>query len=95
MEKVVQHVARAIDLAPESPHLNVIWGVLHILRQLKGRFDVPAEQAYGWCLVIWENRESYNYWETLVLLSLEVGLRGKSTDRCRKNLGGITIRRLF
>ena len=81
MEKVVQHVARAIDLAAESPNLDVIWGVLHILSLIKGRFRVPAEQAYGWCLMIWENRERYWEWETLVLLSLEVGLRDKSMDR--------------
>ena len=52
MEEVVQHVARAIDLAAESPNPDVIWGVLHILRRFKGRFKVPAEQAYGWCLMI-------------------------------------------
>ena len=81
MEEVVEHVARAIDLAAESPDPNVIWGVLHILSLFKGRFRVPAKQAYGWCLMIWENRESYKDWETLVLLSLEVGLRHKYSHR--------------
>ena len=31
--------------------------------------------AYGWCAVIWENRQSYKDWKTLLFLSLEVGFR--------------------
>ena len=80
MEEVVEQAVRAINSAAESPNLDVIWGVLHILSLFKGRFKVPAEQGYGWCLMIWKNRESYEGWETLVLLSLEVGLRNYYTS---------------
>ena len=73
MEEVVEHVARAIDSAAGTPDFEIIWGVLHILRQLKKHPWGLVDQAYRWCLMIWRNRDSYEDWETLALLSLEVG----------------------
>ena len=75
MKEIVKQVARAIDSAPETSSLLIIWGVLHILSQLKKYPFVQAQQAYGWCIMIWRNRNSYEDWKNLLLLSLEVGIR--------------------
>ena len=81
MDLIVKQAAQAIDSAPVTPRLEVIWGVLHILSQLKPRPTGLVHQSYRWCLLIWRNRHSYEDWEKLLLLSLELGLRPCYTSR--------------
>ena len=72
---MIKQVSGAIDSASEASNPEVIWGALYILTQLEDRPLYLAEVAYRWCIVIWRNRHSYEDWETLLLLSLEVGFR--------------------
>ena len=75
MEQVIGQVTGAINSASETSDPQAIWGALYILTLLKGRPRGLAEAAYRWCATIWENRCRYQDWETLLLLSLEVGFR--------------------
>ena len=68
-------MSRAIESASHTSHPQVIWGALYILTQLKERPKDLGEAAYEWCALIWRNRHSYEGWEALLLLSLEVGFR--------------------
>ena len=38
--------------------------------------------AYGWCAVIWENRQSCEDWERFLFLSLEIGFRRFEEYHC-------------
>ena len=75
MEQVVRQASRAISSISESSDPHFIWGALYILTQLKERPWGLGDAAYRWCAVIWRNRHSYEDWEALLLLSLEVGFR--------------------
>lgn len=49
--------------------------MLLYLVKLQDRSKSLAKIAYGWCAVIWENRQSCGDWETLLFLPLEVAFR--------------------
>jgi hypothetical protein len=49
--------------------------MLRDLVRLESRPGHLTDVAYGWCSVIWENRESLEDWESLVLVCLEIGFR--------------------
>ena len=77
MERILEKLSKAIYSAISDTHPThwPIYDVLHSLTRLENRPDLLTEMAYGWCSVIWENRQSCGDWETLLLLSLEIGFR--------------------
>ena len=64
---------RAMDSATEASHSQAIWGVLYLLSKFEPHG--LAKSAYRWCIKVWTNRHRYEDWETLLLLSLEIGVR--------------------
>ena len=77
MAQVLSQVSGAIVSALDAsgPQCEFILEVLSILTRLETRSWQFAEEAYGWCAMIWKIRQRYTDWETLLLLSLEVGFR--------------------
>ena len=77
MVQVMSQVSGAIASALESsrPQRKFIRAALCTLVHSEKRPPSLAREAYDWCAMIWENRQSYEDWETLLLLSLEVGFR--------------------
>ena len=77
LEQVLDQVTKTITSALNTPHLRdrVVGEALLYLARLENHSGELAEIAYGWCAAIWENRQAYDYWETLLSLSLEVGFR--------------------
>lgn len=75
--QVLNDVSRAMIFALRNPHpqRRIIMGVLRNLTRLENRPSWLAKMTYGWCAVIWENRQGWDDWEKLLLLSLEVGFR--------------------
>jgi len=49
--------------------------VLFDLVDLENRPDYLMGMAYSWCSTICENRQSFKYWERLLLVCLEIGFR--------------------
>ena len=75
--RVLRQVSGAIASALKTHRLiksELIRGVLQIITRLENR-PSQAEEAYCWCAMIWENRQHYNDWKALLLLSLEFGFR--------------------
>ena len=77
MVQVMSQVSGAIASALESsrPQRKFIRVALCILVRLEKRPSSLAREAHDWCAIIWGNRQRYEDWETLLLLSLEVGFR--------------------
>ena len=62
-------------LETSHPQYELVQGIFYTLTWLENRPSELAAEAYGWCVMIWENHQGYEGWETLLLLSLEVGFR--------------------
>ena len=87
LKGVLDQATKTITSALNTPHPRdrAIEEALLCLARLENRSEELAEIAYGWCAMIWENRQAYNYWEGLLYLSLEVGFRCLD-PRARVNL---------
>lgn len=77
LEQALNHVDKAITSALNTslPKPEVIRGTLSGLDWLPTTPLSLIKMTYGWCNVIWENRQSCEGWESILLLSLEVGFR--------------------
>ena len=56
------------------------------LADLETRPPCLAEIAYGWCSVIYENRENLEDWENLLLVCLELGFRRLDQQNLHRNI---------
>ena len=77
MEQILHQLSEAIRSAitDTETQRKFIPHVLHDLIGLETRPICLTEIAYGWCSVIYENRESLEDWKGLLLASLEIGFR--------------------
>lgn len=79
LERILHQLSKAIvsNISATRPTYLLISGVLHKLARLENRPDLLTKMAYGWCSVIWENRQSFRdrQTEALLLRSLEIGFR--------------------
>ena len=73
--QALNQVTRAVTSSLNSPHprYEPIRNALLCLTKLENRPWWLTKIAYGWCAVIWENRQSCKDWESLLFLCLEVG----------------------
>ena len=77
LERVLHQLSNSITSALNTTHLQhkFILNVLRALTRLENHSAWLTEVARGWCSVICENRQCFEDWKSLLLLSLEVGFR--------------------
>ena len=77
MERIIYQLSKAIRsaIAGTEDQSGFIPHVLRDLVDLETRPVCLTEMAYDWCSVIYENRQSLNGWEGLLLTCLEIGFR--------------------
>lgn len=77
LEWILQQLSKAVISAIKSTHpqCELILHVLCDLTKLKNQLSSLTRMAYEWCSVICENYQSFKDWESLLLLSLEIGFR--------------------
>ena len=77
LEQILHQLSRGIVSALNTAHprCRLIPGMLRSLTGWENRPRCLTKMAYEWCSVICENRQTFGYWDRLVLYSLEVGFR--------------------
>ena len=82
LERILYQLSEAIvsGISGTHPQRILVPYVLHDLIKLEIRPRCLTEMAYEWCSVICENRNLED-WESLVIVSLEIGFRHLSLQR--------------
>jgi len=77
MEQILHQLSTAVrsTINGTGAQREFIPHVLHDLIGLETRPICLTEIAYGWCSVIYQNRESLGDWKGLLLASMEIGFR--------------------
>ena len=84
-ERILRQLYKALVSAIDTTHpqRHLIPRVLRDLTVLEDRPQYLTGLAYEWCSVVCENYQSFGDWESLLLISLEIGFRRLDTPDWR------------